>query len=308
LAEYKEQADGRIQLHRQHIHKYDQNGNLIGNLLYDSNNALIWSEELNLDEQGRIRSIQQVQYDQAQKKHSIVYEYDQYGNRAVMKTFAEEEQQSEQRRVYSLEGELLESYDWMYLSQDGKMVKKIIRTINEYDSKGQLLKSVSDIQEGKRKTREIRHFRNNFLTGLQRFESGKLVSQFEVPQRDTANSSQYFIEPPLPHQEPPMEYDDLKRDPLAKIPYTNFREIQIKTDKQGNHIKKVVREYNQIVSVTEYSYDKNGNLAKEHKTNKQDGTEEITVYQYDQYNNMTKEAIYRNDVVIAEKNISYEYY
>ena len=305
FAEYE--TNGQLQ--RLRLHKYDQNGNQIGTMLYNSTNALVWSEDIYYDDQSRIKTIEQIEYQNEQKKSRTLYEYDQYGNRAVMKTFVQEEQTSEQRRMFNIHGELIESYDWIFLQQEGgKSIKKTTRNTNEYDQKGHLIRSVSDVQEGKRKWREVRSFRNGFLTSLYRYEGNKIVSQFEVPQRDTSNLKDYLIEPPLPMQEPILEYDDQKRDPLANIPHVSFREIEIKTDKYGNYTKKIIREYGEITAIIEYEYDKNQNLVREKRINKQDPSEEIVIYTYDKYHNITEESTYFDKEVIAQKVFNYEYY
>lgn len=302
--------EGKTSLNRQTIHKYNSDGKRIGTMVYDLNNMLLWSEEHQLDAQGRTIKTTQTDHSKASPQRQIsTHEYDQYGNEAVTRTFNGAEASSEKRRTYNASGEMLLLQHWYYHQEkDGKIVKRSVRTENLYNSQGHLVKSISDVQEGKRKWREIRHFENCAIVECDKYENGKLISHYRRQDRDQSPNNPAFDVVPIPNQPFPMEYDDKERDVLASFDHTEMRTITLKTDKNGNLTKRIIREHGDVYSVTYYTYNDENQLTKEHTLLKSDNSTDERRYEYDQYGNITRELHLKNDETVEEFAIIYEYY
>ncbi len=307
-SEYDVLPEGKTQLNQQTVHKYNQTGQKIGTVIYDANSATLWTEDIFFDNQNRIIKTQQTDYKsgQAQRNYATT-EYDQYGNAALSKTFNHQnEQTSEKRRTFNDKDEMIASQDWFYVqNEEKKWVKRSSRNQNEFNSQGHLIKSTSDFQEGKKKWREVKYFENCALVECDKYINGKLVSHYRKQERDTtANNPGYNVIPiPKTDYEHPDDYD-----PLAYIPHTEYRTVTFKTDKNGNIIKKVVREQSEVFSVTYFTYDEKNQLVKEKTIFKADDSTEEHIYQYDEYQNLTRETILKNELATEEHAIKYEYY
>jgi YD repeat-containing protein len=298
---------GRASLNRQTIHKYNQNGKKIGMMRYNSDNALLWSEEITLDQSERVIKTTETDYQRqpAQVTYTLIA-YDNYGNEALFQTFNQRnEQTSEKKRTYNEEGELITFQQWgMVQNKSKEWVKRIVRTDNEYNKQGHVVKSISDIQEGKLKWREVKLFENCAIVECDKYENGKLVSRYRRQERDTTYNPDYEVIPL-----PKTGYDDLEnRDPLAHIDHTDFRTITLKTDQNGNVSKKIVREMNEVYSVTYYYYDDKNRLIKDRTILKADDSSTEHQYTYDEYGHITKELVLENDQAKQEFLVLYEYY
>lgn len=307
-SEFDVLPEGRTILNRQTVNKYNAAGRRIGTVVYDADNTLLWSEEIELDDDNRTTKITQTDYLKSPiNRIYTLIEYDEYGNEAVSRTFSNiNEQTSEKRRTYNDAGELLVFQQWLYVQNaEKKWVKRSVRTENEFNSRGHIIKSISDYQEGKRKWREVKHFENCAIVECDKYENGKLVSRYRRQERDTSANSPAYDVVPMPR----TEYDDYsERDVFAGVEHTEYRTVTLKTDKNGNVSKKVVREYNQVYSVTYYFYDDANNLIKERTILKSDDSSEERQYTYDEYNNLVRETILKNDQPVEEHAIVYEYY
>jgi hypothetical protein len=300
--------EGKTQLNQQTVNKYNQQGQKIGTVINDADNSTLWSEEIFFDAENRINKTQQTDYKSGQAQRSYTTtEYDQYGNDFLYKTFNHQnEQTSEKRRTFNQTGEMVSSIYWLFIqNEDKKWVKKTTRTSNEFNSLGHVIKSIADIQEGKKKWREIKYFENCAMIECDKYINGKLVSHYRKQERDTtANNPAYDVIPiPKTDYEHPDDYD-----PLAYIPHTEYRTVTFKTDKNGNIVKKVVRQQSEVFSVTYFTYTDDNQLVKEKTILKSDDSTEEHLYQYDQYQNLTKETILKNELATEEFAISYEYY
>ncbi len=307
-SEYDVLPEGKTQLNQQTIHKYNQNGAKMGTIIYDADNATLWSEEIFFDNQSRIVKTQQTDYKsgQAQRSYNSI-EYDQYGNEAISKKFnPQNEQISEKRRTFNPSGEMTASQDWFLVqNEDKKWIKRSTRSQNEFNNQGHIIKSVSDIQEGKKKWREIKYFENCAMIECDKYINGKLVSRYRRQERDTtANNPAYNVIPmPQTDYAHPDDYD-----PLAHIAHTEYRTVTFKTDKNGNIIKKVVREQSEVFSVTYFTHNEQNQLIKAKTIFKADDSSEEHLYQYDEYQNLTRETILKNELATEEHAIRYEYY
>lgn len=311
FSEFDVLPEGRTSLNRQTINKYNSDGRRIGTMVYDYNNALLWGEEIKLDANGRTVKSTQTDYTKIpQQSQSSTHEYDKEGNEILTRSYNErDEMTSEKRRTFNTENELILLQHWYYLTdKDGKINKRSVRTENQFNPQGHLVKSISDIQEGKRKWREIRHFENCAIVECDKYENGKLISHYRRQERDTTPNNPAYDVIPMPNQPFPMEYDDKERDVLAGIAHTEYRTITLKTDKNGNINKKVIREYGEVFSVSYYTYDAQNYLVKEHTIYKADDRTEELRYEYDQHNNLIKETKLLNDQPVKELAVIYEYY
>jgi hypothetical protein len=311
FTEFDVLPEGRTSLNRQTINKYNNDGRRIGTMVYDFNNVLLWSEELQLDNQGRTVKASQTDHNRTPKQsQTSAFEYDSQGNEVLSRSYNHlGDMTSEKRRSYNSSGEMVLQQYWYYTtSAEQKLMKRNVRTENEFNSRGHLIKSVSDIQEGKNKWQEVRYFENCAIVECDKYENGKLISHYRRQERDTTPNNPAYDVVPVPFQPFPMEYDSQERDLLAGVPYTEYRTITLKTDKNGNIIKKIIREYGQVFSVTYYTYDQENYLTKELTILKADDSSEEYRYEYDKYYNLVKETKYINNKAVKELAVIYEYY
>ena len=317
FAEYGDARRGQLgELYRLKIHKYNSEGQFLGLMSYDSASVLVYAENYRLDEQGQV--LEKITEDYSQyppKQHSWSFSYNEKGKQIGIKRFEDGLQVSERHNVYNTEGELVESYEWAYnpdvRERGNKPGKTIVRTDNQYDAQGYLVKSVAEHQMGKRKWREERLFRSNFLITYNRYEEGKRVSHFALPARDTSRLyEEYHFEEPQPYPglnefnfEPP-----LPKDPLANIPHTVFREVSYKHDERGLCLRKTIREHEMVVHVTHYTYNEQGLLIEERREDRQKLQDEELRFEYDAHQNLLKESLWRNGLKVHERYFLYEYY
>ena len=311
LTEYDVLPEGRTALNKQTIHKYDVNGQLIGSMIYDLNNSLLFREDLILDEEQRI--IKSIKTDYTRMPHQSLttsYEYDIYGNETIIRTYdTKNTLTSERKKVYNHLGDMTKQEYWYYIQdKDKNKIKYFIQTENQFDDNGHILRSTSDIQKGKKKWKEIRQFQNSAIISYEKYENGKLASHYKINERDTTYNNPAYEVIPIPGQPFPMEYDDKQRDVLQGIDHTEFLTITMKTDDNGNINKKVVRERGEVLSVTHYTYNPNNILLQETTIDKlSDNIEEIR-YEYDQYDNLVKQVKLHNHEPLQELIVIYEYY
>lgn len=310
LTDYETTQTGKTQVKHNIIHKYDPQGNRIGTLKYNGDGNLIWSEEYVLDILGRKTRVNSAAYAPINQYTYTLYEYDALGNESLVKTFTEKDHQtSEIQRTYSSNNELTVVSQWFYILEEDKLVKKLIRTENEYNDIGQLSRSSTETQIGRNKWREVQLFENGFMVEWLKYENGKLSSQFKHQKRDTVAIEQHYeIPPPIPFQDPFFEYDDAKRDPLEHISHTPVSIVTIKQDQSGNITKKTLREHNEVVEVSYFDYDENNNLIHIKTIDKKTDNVKEIFRNYDHHRNLTKETVLFNEVKVKETYFEYEYY
>lgn len=309
-AEYEQNQQGNSILKQLKLIKYNVQGLYIGTMMYNHNNALIWSEENSYNDIDQITKITQTDYrDQTQTTYRLLF-YDDYGNVQLSQTFDPNDNQlSEQKRTYTETGELISAQDWIYVSGKSKPIKKIINIDNQYNSRGQIIQSVMVLQEGKNKTKDVKVFKNSAIIDWIKYKNGRLVSHFKHKRQDSITiPKHYTLPPPIPEQTIPLEYDDSKRDPLANILHKPIQTVSFKYNKQNLPTKKVTRASNQVVEVIYYSYNDQDQLIKEKKQNKITRNSETTEYEYDHYNNPIKKNIYNNETLVEQHLYTYEYY
>jgi len=296
------------------IHKYDRKGGKVGTMLYNRNNALVWSEEYKLDEKGKKSRIIQTDYE-GEMPHILYidYEYDNKGQiTAAITRNAFEELQGEDKRNYNTSGELISLSSWSntWSVEENKTLRRSLRSDYKYDKRGNLIRSETEITEGKNRWKDIRNFERNFVIEWLRYKNGELIDHFKHSKKDLQLGKEEDMElpPPIPYHAPAFEYDDDKRDPLQNIEHTPFRSISIKNNAQGLPMKEVLREAQQIISVTQFFYDEANRLIRKKKTYKQEDLTDETAYEYDVYQNLLKELTYRGEKLIGECNFQYEYY
>lgn len=311
FAEYGEDSLGNPVLERLKIIKYNRQGLYIGTLVYNQNTVLVWSEENTYNDTEQITKTTQVDYNNQENTTYTLFFYDEFGNVNSTQTFDNNTNQiSEQKRNYTATGELLSISDWLYVEQEGKLIKKTVNIDNQYNAHGQLIQSTMLLQEGKNKIKEVKLFKNNAIVNWITYENGQLVNQFKQQERDSLPPLRipYELPPPIPLQTIQLEYDDAKRDPLEYIPHQEFRSISTKNNKHGLPTKKVVREYNQVVEVIVYTYDDTNQLIEELVQNKLTKENKQILYEYDAYNNPIQKTIYINEVLSQQHTYSYQYY
>lgn len=313
FSEYKGQGQEQGALRRLKINRYDTKGRFLGSMLYDSAQALIQSEELRLDEDGQVLQKKLIDYSQNPSfVQEHLYEYNQEGLLLFQQYYESQRLLSEKRMTYSEFGEVLRQEQWFY-EQDstGKERKKVVQTDYLYDELGYLEKSIKDYQIGRKKWREERVFRKNFLISLTLYKQGKRVSHFAVPQRDSSKiHEEYYLETPQPY--PDLEEWDFipppPRDPMRNIPHTLLREVSLTYNDNEQLLRKAVREEEQVVEVTFYSYDEQKNLVEERKEDRLRLRDESTLYEYDDYSNLVRKVFYENGYIQREEQLAYEYY
>jgi hypothetical protein len=294
------------------ILKYNSQGLLVGIMVYNKDNALVWTEEYQYNNREQVTKSLQIDYMTAKPKKSYqTLAYDNAGRLLNSKSFNTNDVQiAEINKSYSDNGELLSSSEWSTNDNGDKASKKTIVIENQYNQIGQLTHSIRQQQLGKKKIKDIKIFENCAIVSWTKLENGKLVSHFENKQKDIVpEAKEYLIPPPIPAQENgELEYDDDKRDPLANIEHKAYRTVTRKTNKQGLLIKKIIREYNQVVEVIHYFYDEKDQLLRKRIFDKITTTEKEIRYRYDKHQNTVESKIYRNDS-LAQKNVyNYEYY
>lgn len=309
-AEYTENKQGNTVLEKLKIIKYNVEGLYIGSMVYNRDNALIWSEENEYDETDHVIKIIHTDYSEPSSSTYTSLVYDAEGRVILSKTYdLDDNQISEQKRSYSSSGELLSAIDWTYTRQNSKLVKKTISLENQYDNKGQITQSTLLSQEGKNRSKDVKLFKNNAIIDWIKYKNGRIVSQFTTAIRDTtAIIKEYAIPPPIPEQKVVLEYDDAKRNPLENIPHTPYIAVSYKTNKYGLPSKKITRTYNQITEVVYYFYNEEEQLISEKTQNKISRDTDEIQYEYDLYNNPIKKIIFHNEKQVQQHLYSYEYY
>jgi len=310
-AEFSETPEGAPILKNLKIHKYNTDGLLIGTMIYNENNALIQSTEKKYNYKEQITKITQTTYsNQTPKKTFTHLEYNQQGKVVLSKTFNQRQKKiSETKRSFSDNGELTEEQEWSYIQKEGKQIKHAISTENQYNDKGEIIHSIRQEQLGRTKIREVKRFENNAIVSWTKFKNGKLISHFKNKKKDTFSiQHEYVIPPPIQDNFPVLEYDDAKRDPLQNISHKAYRTITIKSNQQRQPIKKVTREYQQVIEVVYYYYNPKGLLTKEKVFNKETQGEQTYIYQYDEHENIIQNSIYKNNQLIERISYNYEYY
>ncbi|WMX14844.1 MULTISPECIES: hypothetical protein [unclassified Aureispira] len=309
-AEYTETDLGKAALEKLKIIKYNVEGLYIGNMVYNRDNALIWSEENEYDETDHVIKITHTDYIQPSNSTYTTLVYDDEDRVVLSKTYNQADNQlSEQKRTYSATGELLSAIDWSYTYQNSKSIKKTISLENQYNNKGQIVQSTLLSQIGKNRLKDIKLFKNNAIIDWIKYKNGRIVSQFTAATRDTtAIIKEYAIPPPIPEQRIVLEYDDAKRDPLENIPHTPFKTVTYKTNKYGLPSKKITRTYNQVSEVVYYFYNDKEELVSEKTHNKISRDTDEVKYEYDSYSNPVKKMIFHNEKQVQEHLYRYEYY
>jgi hypothetical protein len=309
-AEYTENAQGKTALEKLKIIKYNVEGLYIGSMVYNRDNALIWSEENEYDETDHVIKIIHTDYSEPSYFTYTTLAYDAEGHVILSKTYNQEDNQlSEQKRSYSSTGELLSAIDWTYINQNYKLVKKTISLENQYNNKGQIIQSTLLSQEGKNRLKDVKLFKNNAIIDWIKYKNGRVISQFTAATRDTTTIiKEYAIPPPIPEQKVVLEYDDAKRNPLENIPHTPFKTVTYKTNKYGSPSKKITRTYNQVSEVVYYFYNDKEQLISEKTHNKISRDTDEIQYEYDIHNNPTKKMIFHNEKQVQQHLYWYEYY
>lgn len=313
FSKYKANEAGESSLQSVKVYKYNHLRHLVGTMVYDKNNILLWSEEKKWDEYDQVIAIKRTVYAPTAAELYTMFEYDDYGNITVSQTFngadVEGELISEKKRTYNNDGYLLTALDWHYTEQENKRIKQTTQIENVYSTKGQIEKSILSTNDGKQRTKDIKVFQNGYMVAWNKYENGKIISRYKHLKPDTtAIEQQYELPPPIQDYRPKLEYDDAKRDPLANIAHTPFRTMTVKTDKNGNVIKTVIREYGQVVSVI-YSYYNDLNLlTRERQIDKINNTALETNFQYDEYGNVLDASTYNGEDLIVQHQYNYEYY
>lgn len=309
-AEYTENEKGSPLLKQLKIIKYNVEGLYIGTMVYDQNNALVWSEDNTYDENDQLIKITRTSYKESPVVNYVNLSYDKYGNVALSKTFDQKNNQTrEQKWNYTPTGELLSTIEWFYTYRNKKTVKQTISVDNQYNTRGQLTQSTRLFQDGKNRIKDIKLFKNNAITDWTKYKNGRLISQFTNNYTDTfASPQEYELDPPIPQQKIPLEYDDAKRDPLANIPHTPFTTITFKNNKYGLPTRRITRIQNQVSEVVYYTYNDSELLVSEKIHDKISHTVEEVQYEYDHFNNPTTKNIYQNELLTQQHLYSYEYY
>jgi hypothetical protein len=309
-AEYTENNKGVSTLKELKIFKYNIEGLYIGELIYDHNNALVFSEENTYNDYDQIIKITQESYSDTPLTSYTLISYDDNDNVELSQSFDHRNVQiSEQKRSYTSEGELLSAIDWVYIYRNSKPVKKILSIDNHYNFQGEITQSTMLSQEGKSRNKDVKLFKNSAISDWSKYENGRLISHFKHSKLDTNSSyKQYELPPPIPEQIIPLEYDDSKRDPLENIPHKPFKTVSFKKNKQDLLTKKVTREYNQVIEVIYYLYNEQQQLVKEKIYDKISRDIEEIQYEYDQHKNTTKKTIFFNNLLVQQHHFSYEYY
>ncbi len=293
------------------VFKYNSEGLLVGTLAYDKNNALIWSKENEYNDSEQIIKKIDIDYTQNARKTYTLLTYNKQGDITTKKVFDQKNYQlSDQKKVYNENSELLLYQEWRYIQKDNKMVKNTITVEYDYDDRGQLSSSTRQEQKGKTKIKDIRLFKNNAMISWIKLRNGKLVSHFKKQKRDsTSVQHEYLVAPPMGDQQSDkLEYDDDKRDPLQYIAHRAYRTITLKSNNDGLPIKKITREYTQVIEVIYYFYNEKNQLSKKQILDKLTHNTLETHYIYDHYENITENTIYKNDSLIQKISYNYQYY
>lgn len=309
-AEYTEDDQGNTLLEKLKIIKYNVEGLYIGSMVYNRDNALIWSEENEFDKTDHVIKITHTDYTDPSSSTYTTLVHDSEGHVILSKTYNQEDNQlSEQKRSYSSTGELLSAVDWTYTYRNTKLIKKTISLENQYNKKGQIIQSTLLSQDGKNRIKDVKLFKNNAIIDWIKYKNGRLISQFTAATRDTtAIVKEYAIPPPIPEQKVVLEYDDAKRNPLENIPHTPYQAVTYKTNKLGFPSKKTTRTYNQISEVVYYFYNDQEQLISKKTHNKVSRDTDEIQYEYDLHHNPTKKMIFHNEKQIQQHFYSYEYY
>lgn len=309
-AEYSLDKTGSTVLKQLKLTKYNRQGLYIGSMAYNSDNALIWSEEYNYNEYDQVVKITQTNYKEHPISSYTLLTYDSQGNVILSQTFDQKDNQvSEQKRSYASTGELLTAHDWHYTPTKNKPVKRTINIDNQYNSRGQITQSTQLLQEGKDRFKDIKYFKNSAIIDWIKYKNGRLISHFKPPTKDTVMiQQQHLLPPPIPEQHAPLEYDDSKRDPLENIPHETIRTVAIKHNKQGLPQKRVTRFNNQITEVIYYYYNDLGLLETEKTHYKLDRTTQEIQYSYNENQDLVLKKLLFNNVLIKKHVLNYEYY
>jgi len=309
-AEYTEDEQGNTALENLKIIKYNVEGLYIGSMVYNRDNALIWSEENEYDKTEHIIKIIHTDYSDPSNSTYTTLVHDLDGHVILSKTYSQENNQlSEQKRNYSNTGELLSAVDWTYTYRNTKLIKKTISLENQYNKKGEIIQSTLLSLDGKNRLKDVKLFKNNAIIDWIKYKNGRVTSQFTAATRDTtAIIKEYVIPPPIPEQKVVLEYDDAKRNPLENIPHTPYKAVTYKTNKFGFPSKKITRTYNQVSEVVYYFYNDKEQLLSEKKHNKISRDTDEIQYEYDLHNNPIKKIIFHNEKQIQQHLYSYEYY
>jgi len=295
------------QLQRAEHFKYDRLGQLVGRLRYDSMQALIWSEDRQLDKEGRKLKVTQTAYRPPgfQQQYTL-YSYSSGGKIKQVQTYNTEDQLvSEVNYLYSQLGELLGSNAWD-LQEDGR--KRSLSILHEYNKKGQIQRSVSILQNGKDRYKEVRNFENCFIIEWQRYQNGILYSHFKHDKEQIREQGPSEIPPPLPFQLSPLDYEESRKDPLRYTDYQPLRSINTKNNEDGLPIKEAIREGEKLVEVRYFFYDEAKRLIRRKtvdKVNEEVKEEELSY---------TKEGLplthrqFLDKKLIQERSYEYIYY
>lgn len=312
--EYTADSGGNPALSTLKIIKYDRGGNRIGVMRYNSNNALIWSEEYIFDQNGRKSKVVQTSYGEIVTLSQVTqYQYDSKGNITTISTYnSDNELVGEYKRNYNALGEIASTTTWSYISTgaEAKPIKRTTHTTHDYDVKGNLKLSETEVTEGKTKWKDVRYFENNFVVEWLSYKNGEMQTHYKKDNNRPINieDEQYEVPPPIPYQELPLEYDDRKRNPLQHISHNSLRTVTVKNNALGNPIKEVVREQQQVVTVTYFYYDEENKLIRQKKIYKLEDRIDETLFEYNEFANPLKEITLKNGEKVSERIFGYEYY
>ncbi|MCP4439843.1 MAG: hypothetical protein GY810_12940 [Aureispira sp.] len=313
FSKYDATQAGESSLQSVKVYKYDHLRHLVGTMVYDKNNILLWSEEKTWDDYDQVIKIKRTVYSPTADETFKTFEYDDDGNITTSQAFNGSDENSElvseKKRTYNNDGFLLTASDWNYVVQDNKRVKQTTQIENLYNTKGQITKSILSTNDGKHRTKDIKAFQNGYMIAWNKYENGKIISRYKHLKPDTtAVEKQYELPPPIQDYRPKLEYDDAKRDPLANIAHTPFRTMTVKTDKNGNIIKTVIREYGQVVSVIYSYYNELNLITRERQIDKINNTSLETNYQYDKHGSVVEASTYDGTDLVLQHQYNYEYY
>jgi hypothetical protein len=317
LEEYKANREDKMELTVQEKLSYDPKGRHQNTLKYDGEGILQAESKIYWDEYNNKSKIEQIKYDNGQQTSVAVTYLLEYNS----------EGQKEQEKFFDTDGTQIKGKTWYYNNQkeisksllwvdNYKEPRKEIHTHYKRDKDGDLTQSISTEKiNGKEFRKDIRYFSKNYVIEWKTFIEGKLESHFFNEYRDSViirttrqNKRQILTLEEVAKEQERLEKRTSKNSLPKKNKETDIFVTNTEYDAYGNILVTTQSINDQILTVTQYTYDDYGNQVKLLKVDKENGLKEETFKEYDEWGNPSKQIYKKNDKIVREDQYTYEYF
>lgn len=227
------------------------------------------------------------------QKYTKTYKYTAAGKpESVILTNTEDRKVGDETYKYNSNNEEI-FYKKTEIFPDGKKYNEAKKT--SYTAEGFLASAEIFIKDGDDDYKEIITFQKNKVKEHLKFKNGEQISSFTGAKAG---------------------YDPSKARVLMEFgggggSFGGLWSSEDEFDDKGRKIKTTQMEGDEIIQLTTYAYDKNGNLTETKKVSYHDGKETVSskeVQEYDKQKNVTKKSLYENNKLVSEYTYTYTYF